>query len=101
MQLSGYCPQNWTFKCKLNEHKQKWHNISTCESTDNIIHCFFSQTLKQKSCIDYVSVLTSKLCPLLSGLSFYSRVAENCEDVAHFNEVSVFISSAVRHRPPP
>lgn len=27
-----------------------------------------------------------------SGLSFYSRVAENCEDVAHFNEVSVFIS---------
>lgn len=27
-----------------------------------------------------------------SGLSFYSRVAENCEDVAHFNEVSVFTS---------
>lgn len=32
--------------------------------------------------------------PCLSGLPFYSRVAENCEDVAHFNEVSISISSS-------
>lgn len=51
-----------------------------------------AMTVISMSLLNTWSVSNLYINPRLPGLPFYSHVAENCEEVAHFNEVSVFIS---------